>query len=251
MREEFNRAGINIAEATVYDESYWAREEEEYALADLHCVASGIVFEQLVARRIPKEKIWIVPYGASSRIFFPPPEKRRDSFRILFAGQLSLRKGVRTLLGSLRYAKKSNWRVDFFGSIGGEVRKDLMRYDGTVPVQFHGAVSQSKLAEVMRQSSVLVLPSLEEGFGMVVAQALACGTPCIVSDRVGAKDLIVHRENGSIFPVGECEALAEELRFWALQETVVRGDYSWRRPAQQLISLSQKAVVARKGTSVW
>jgi glycosyltransferase involved in cell wall biosynthesis len=100
----------------------------------------------------------------------------------------------------------------------------------------------------MRTSSVLVLPSLEEGFGLVVPQALACGTPCIVSDRVGARDLISHRENGSIFAVGDSSALAAELRFWEEQRVVIQGDFSWRQPARRLISLSREALMPVKAT---
>ena len=88
-----------------------------------------------------------------------------------------------------------------------EARQDLAAYKGRTPLTAHGSVSQGELAEGFRQGSVLVLPSLEEGFGLVVPQALNCGLPCIVSDRVGGKDLIRHRENGSIFPCGDAAAL--------------------------------------------
>jgi glycosyltransferase involved in cell wall biosynthesis len=250
MRGEYQRVGLEIDRETVYDDNYWARETEEYRLADLHCAASTVVRDQLLGCGVPTEKIWIVPYGASPAIFFPPREKRFDSFRILVAGQLSLRKGLATLLRALSSIQNRDWKVDFFGSVSGEVQKDLADYRGKIPLQFHGAVSQSSLAEAMRRSSVLVLPSLEEGFGLVVPQALACGTPCIVSDRVGAKDLISHRENGSIFPVSEPASLVAELRFWADQKMVVRGDYSWRRPARQLISLSGEAVKVSEGAPV-
>jgi glycosyltransferase involved in cell wall biosynthesis len=248
MQGEYERVGIDVARVTVYDDSYWARETEEYRLADLHCVASTVVRDQLLECGVPSERIWIVPYGASPDIFFPPREKRFDSFRILFAGQLTLRKGIATLLRALSEVNAQKWTVDFLGSVGEEVRKDLAGYRGQIPIRFHGAVSQSTLAEAMRTSSVLVLPSLEEGFGLVVPQALACGTPCIVSDRVGARDLISHRENGSIFAVGDSSALAAELRFWEEQRVVIQGDFSWRQPARRLISLSREALMPVKAT---
>jgi glycosyltransferase involved in cell wall biosynthesis len=102
-------------------------------------------------------------------------------------------------------------------------------------------VGQRALAEEFRQSSVLVLPSLEEGFGLVVPQALACGLPCIVSDRVGAADLIRHRDNGSIFPVGDIEALREELVYWSARRIRVQDDVSWRQSATRLVALSGSA----------
>jgi starch synthase len=247
MQGEYSRIGLEIEKVTVYNDDYRARETEEYRLADVHCAASTVVRDQLLRCNVPPEKVWIVPYGASPEVFSPPTEKRFDSFRILFAGQLSVRKGIATLLKALTIAQASEWKMDFFGSVGSEVKKDLADYRGKTPLRFHGAVSQAALAEAMRRSSVLVLPSLEEGFGLVVPQALACGTPCIVSDQVGAKDLIMPRENGSIFPVGEPASLASELRFWAGQKIMVHGDYSWRQPARQLVALSKAALVETKG----
>jgi glycosyltransferase involved in cell wall biosynthesis len=125
----------------------------------------------------------------------PPPD-----FRIVFAGQICLRKGWRALLDALTLAGRKEWRVDLYGGTQSESERDLSAYRGATPLRFHGAVSQAALGAALRAGSVLVLPSLEEGFGLVVPQALNCGIPVIVSDRVGGKDLVRHRENGSIVP---------------------------------------------------
>jgi glycosyltransferase involved in cell wall biosynthesis len=131
--------------------------------------------------------------------------------------------------------------VDFYGARLGEAEGDIAAYRGRCPLHFHGPVPQGELAEAMRRSSVLVLPSLEEGFGLVVPQALNCGLACIVSDRVGGKDLIQHRENGSIVPVQNPEALASELRWWAEHRMCVRQSFGWTEPAERLIALSSAA----------
>jgi starch synthase len=248
MEGEYRRVGIPIERTTVYDDSYWVREAEEYQLADFHCVASSVVRDQLLECGVPKENIWVVSYGASPDIFFPPQNREWDSFRILFAGQVILRKGIVTLLQALSMIDFRNWTVDFFGSLSGEVQKDLAAYRGKVPLKFHGAVSQRALAGAMRRSSILVLASLEEGFGLVVPQALSCGTPCIVSDRVGAKDLISHHKNGSVFPVGDPYSLADELFFWADKHTLIQGDFSWQRPAHRLLAFSTKAMMPTRET---
>jgi glycosyltransferase involved in cell wall biosynthesis len=87
-----------------------------------------------------------------------------------------------------------------------------------------------------------VLPSIEEGFGLVVPQALNCGLPAIVSDAVGGKDLIRHRENGSIFPARDAAALARELTWWAEHRTTVTDRFGWSEPTEKLIELSAKAL---------
>jgi glycosyltransferase involved in cell wall biosynthesis len=161
--------------------------------------------------------------------------------RIVFAGQAGLRKGLRTLLDALTLATRADWRVDFYGAVLGEAHADLAAYRGKSPLTFHGAVPQATLAEAFRAGSVLVLPSLEEGFGLVVPQALSCGLPAIVSNRVGGQDLVRHRETGSIFPAGDATALAAELAWWAAQPRRVTANFGWSEPAQKLITLSQAA----------
>jgi glycosyltransferase involved in cell wall biosynthesis len=241
MEPEYVRAGLRLEEVCPYDAAYFAREDREYALSDWHCAASTIVRDQLIASGIAREKIWVVPYGADEHLFFadgaPPP---RD-FRIVFAGQIGLRKGLKTFLDALTLAGRENWHVDFYGAVLGEARADLAAYRGRTPLEFHGAVSQAQLGDAFRRSSVLVLPSLEEGFGLVVPQALSCGVPCIVSDRVGAKDLIRRGENGSIFPTHDSSALAAELAWWSENPSRVSDTHRWTEPARRLLSLSAEA----------
>jgi glycosyltransferase involved in cell wall biosynthesis len=241
MRDEYQRVGLQIEKATVYDDSFFARESEEYQMADFHCAASTLVAAQLRDTGIPAERIWVVPYGADPAVFFPGPGPE-TKYRILFAGQISLRKNLTTLLSALRLLDRPEWELICCGAVSDEARADLAQGAGRTPVHFRGPIPQTQLSEQMRRASVLVLPSLEEGFGLVVAQALACGTPCIVSESVGAKDLIEVRRNGSTFAAQNVEALAEELVFWSERRTRVSGDYSWKHPAVRLLTFSAAAL---------
>ncbi len=238
MEPEYARVGLRLVDACPYDANYFRREDEEYALADFHCAASTIVRDQLIAIGIDAARIWLVPYGADEGIFHRGNAPAPEPFRIVFAGQVGLRKGLRTFLDALTLAAQADWRVDFFGAVLSEASTDLGAYRGATPLEFHGAVSQSKLADAFRSASVLVLPSLEEGFGLVVPQALNCGCPVIVSDHVGAKDLVRHRENGSVFKTNDAEALASELKWWAANPRRVGDVLGWQAPARALLSAS-------------
>ncbi len=259
MEPEYARVGLRLTDACPYDADYFRREDEEYALANFHCAASTVVRDQLIAIGIDAARIWLVAYGADERIFHsglplqrqagkaegPPPfplaagaTSHDAPFGIVFAGQVGLRKGLRTFLDALTLAARADWRVDFFGAVLGEARTDLDAYRGATPLEFHGAVSQSKLADAFRSASVLVLPSLEEGFGLVVPQALNCGCPAIVSDRVGAKDLVRHRENGSVFKTNNVEALAIEMKWWAANPRRTDDVLGWEAPARTLLAAS-------------
>ncbi|MDR3406408.1 MAG: glycosyltransferase family 4 protein [Chthoniobacter sp.] len=242
MEPEYARIGLQLTDVCPYDDAYFAREDEEYALAEWHCVASSVVRDQLISLGIDARRIWQVPYGADARIFHDSNRVPDNIFRIVFAGQLGVRKGLRTLLEALTLVQKADWKMEFYGAVAGEARHDLDQYRGATPLSFHGPVSQEALAAGFRAGSVLVLPSLEEGFGLVVPQALSCGLPAIVSDRVGGKDLVRHRENGSIFNTGDAAALATELAWWAGHPRRVTENFGWSQPAEKLIEFSAAAL---------
>jgi glycosyltransferase involved in cell wall biosynthesis len=131
--------------------------------------------------------------------------------------------------------------MHFYGGVAPEAQTDLAAYRGRTPLSHHGSVSQGELAEGFGAASVLVLPSLEEGFGLVIPQALNCGVPCIVSDRVGGKDLVRHRENGSIFPCRDVGALAGELVWWEANWRATNESHGWAEPARQVMAASGAA----------
>lgn len=75
-----------------------------------------------------------------------------------------------------------------------------------------GHVPQNELKNLMSRSHVLVLPSIEEGLAMVMAQALACGCPIIASNHSGAEDLINNGLEGFIIPIRDVHSLTDRLQ---------------------------------------
>lgn len=241
VAEEYARAGIPQAAHHGFDAAYFEREQAEYALAERHCVASRVVRAQLIAEGVPENRIWVVPYAADPRCFFPPSRPaRRNPRQIVYAGQLSLRKGLRIALAALAELRQSAaFTLDAYGRVNAEMRAAIAA--ATHPgARFHGGIDQGRLGEVFRHAGMLVLPSWEDAFGLVVPQALSCGLPCIVSDRVGAADLIVPGVNGSVFPAGDAPALAREIAWWSENSAVFRTSHpSWADCAARLLELSQ------------
>ena len=80
------------------------------------------------------------------------------------------------------------------------------------PVYVSGPRPQSELAEMMSQSHVLVLPSIEDGFGMVMTQAMSCGCPVISSVNTGGPDLYNDGKEGLIVPIRSPEAILHSLQ---------------------------------------
>jgi glycosyltransferase involved in cell wall biosynthesis len=77
-----------------------------------------------------------------------------------------------------------------------------------VPVTFTGFLNQSEIVKAYVAADALVLLSTEETWGMVVNEAMVCGRPCIVSDKVGCGPDLVTPETGAVFPLGDVDRLA-------------------------------------------
>lgn len=238
VEPEYVRANLPFTREHIYPSWWIERMRQEAELAHYHCAASSIVASQLAQDGIDGEAIIVVPYGADPQIFPKRTTSPEDRFRIVFAGQLSLRKGVHYLLKALEQADSRAWQLDCFGPLSPETEADFGNYTGAALVRRHGPVSQSRLAGEMARASVLVLPSAEEAFGLVVSQALQVGLPCVVSDRVGAGDLIEEGVNGSIVPFADADALATALTFWRDHPTTVPDNHDWERPAEALLHLT-------------
>lgn len=133
----------------------------------------------------------------------------------LFCAKLQRWKGPHDLLEAFARANVPNSYLAFAGD--GPERSHLERRSAelglTHRVRFLGFLNQSQLPSSYRSADLFALPSLFEPFGLVVNEAMLCGLPVAVSDRVGARfDLVRPAENGYIFPAGDVDALAAILR---------------------------------------
>ena len=227
VKKEFACVGVAFDQHAPVDQEILPHHRQEYSLADFHWAPSQIVKAQLIAVGIAPEQIVVIPFGADPKVFRKREKKMRRK-RILFAGQLTWRKGLR-LLDHVIPQLSPEIELQFVGPFLEESREWVSRWSRDRRVSFSGAQSAEKLAEMMRDSSVLILPSVEESFGLVVAQALSAGIPCLVSDRVGAQDLIVNGENGEVLPWNSPESWVKAINRWVADPKEVEGDYGWER----------------------
>jgi alpha-maltose-1-phosphate synthase len=187
-----------------------ARKDEELRLAARVIVASSFT-KQTLADSPCAAKIDIVPYGAPSPI---SGEISRPSGRlkVLFAGSLGQRKGLSYLLkavemlhGGVELTLLGRKTVDGCAPLEAAVRK--YRW---LPTLSHAAVLRE-----MQNHDVLVLPSLFEGFGLVILEAMAQGGPVITTDHTAGPDIIEEGTEGFIVPIRSADAIAEKLELLA------------------------------------
>jgi starch synthase len=197
------------------------RAEAEYEQADAITIASEFVRRTFLEMGVPAEKIYKIPYGVRLDRFRKTSEPSRDSFDVLFAGSVSLRKGLPYLLEAFRQLRHPRKRLRLVGSVDPVMQKLFQRFDLT-DVEVLGSQPQPRLAELMSSSHVLVLPSIEDGFGLVLGQALACGCPVISSMNTGGQDLITDGAEGFLVPIRSPEALRDRLNQLAEDEDLRR-----------------------------
>lgn len=188
------------------------RKDEELSLADHVIVASSFTKSSLTGIGFPESKISVIPYGA------PPVNTsvpiRNRPFIFLSAGTQSVRKGVHYTLEAWRRIAPRNGSAELWliGSMHLPQRL-LDGLPGTVVVR--PSVPRLELPEIYQQASVLVFPSLVEGFGMVITEAMAHGLPVITTSHTAGPELITDGENGFIVPVRDVNSLADRMQ-WCL-----------------------------------
>ena len=185
-----------------------ARKDEELALADTVIAASTFTRETIKAAPRCTAPIHVVPYGAPpvSAEFVASP--RAEKLRVLFVGSLGQRKGLSYLL---RAAKVLEGRVTVT-LLGRTVSNDCAPLNEAL--QRHRWIPSLPHAEVLREMArhdVLVLPSLFEGFGLVLLEAMAHGLPIITTPHTAGPDLIEEGKEGFIVPIRSSDAIVEKL----------------------------------------
>jgi alpha-maltose-1-phosphate synthase len=190
-----------------------AREESEYEAADCITVPSNFVYRTFIEQGVPASKLRLLPYGVNLSRFQQVDKPDPQRFDILFVGGMSLRKGVQYLVQAYQNINHPAKSLTFVGTPSASLiealgSRGLWPEDATLL----GHVQQTELKKIMSKSHVLVLPSLEEGLAMVMAQAMACGCPVVASNHTGAEDLMTDGLEGFIVPVRDVSALAARIQ---------------------------------------
>ena len=187
------------------------REEAEYTEANAISVPSEFARRTFVQLGIAAEKVVKIPYGVRLERFRPTTRPADDSFEVLFAGSVCLRKGFPYLIEAFQMLRRPKKRLRFAGAIDAAAKPVLDRMDLT-DVEFLGPISQSELADCMSGCHVMVLPSIEEGLALVQGQAMACGCPLISSYHSGGEDLFEDGVEGFLVPIRSSNAIYERLQ---------------------------------------
>jgi glycosyltransferase involved in cell wall biosynthesis len=193
------------------------------------------VGEHLVRLGTPADRIVVIPNGVDLRRFWPRHEMaRNDPPVIAFIARLIVNKGPDTFLTALLQLRREgvDFKAVFIGD--GPLRRKLEQR--ALPlgsaVQFLG--QQPDVAPHLRQSDLLVRPSLTEGLPLGILEAMASRVCVIASDIDGNRDLVTHGQNGVLVPVDDptrlADSIRELLRNSARRAALARAGYEAAQP---------------------
>ena len=193
-----------------------AVKDAEIALADHVLTVSELARNTYVDAGTPGHKVHALPLGADLELFSPrlaPARPHEGAVVFVFVGATIARKGFDLLLAAFERVatERPHSRLRVVGPLVGPT--DWLRANDAITAL--GPLPQAEVAQELAGADCLVLPSRNDSYGMVVAESLACGTPAIVSEMVGAKDLVTADRTGWVVPVEDAAALAKRMLWCA------------------------------------
>lgn len=181
----------------------------------LSVTVSESVKDELVRAGLSPTKVTVVPPGIDYEKYQVKLSEKADYPLILYVGRLTRYKGIEYLIKATKYLleRLPTLKVSIVGR--GNYLNDLVKLrDGMglkKAIKFHGYVSEMEKVRLMQSAHLLVNPSVNEGFGIVVIEAAACGTPAVGTDTTGLRDTILPNKTGFLVPYGRPLALAEKI----------------------------------------
>ena len=249
LREEYSLLGLKW-EAT--HPLIQKMEQQEYKLCSQIAVPSLFVERSFLERGFSDTKIFRNLLGVNSKQFQPPNKTPvspiTSGLKVIFAGTLSIQKGVHHLLEGFTQA---NIIESHLTLLGGETR-ELSHLLNLKPnnVSQLGHRPQKELAKHYQLGHCFVLASIQDGMGMVLIQALACGLPIICTTNTGGEDLlriqktksVTHKHGvtefdaGYVVPIRSAKAIA-----WCLIELATKPGL-WEAKRKSALELENKSL---------
>lgn len=188
--------------------------------ANLYISLTNTMKADLISLGICKDKIKCLPNSVDTQIYKPDGERTDNT--LLFVGRVVPGKGLHILLKALKHVITSvtlnivgpmGWDDNYNQNILHMIELENKR--GKHNINYLGGVdpNDSRLIDLYQHSSVFVLPSFYEAFGVVILEAMACGTPVVSTQTGGTPEIIENQKNGLLVPVNNCIKLADAINY--------------------------------------
>ncbi len=198
----------------VFPKEYEKRLMEEPHRADYCFAASDFTKQSLIYDGIKEEKIKMLPLCFNHNLIDYNPNfltKQNRKLKVLYCGTITQRKGVKYLLDAFEHLDRSNVELTFIGNVQGSGQeffkhKNLYNY---IP-----AINQESLFKTYKNYDVLILPTIFEGFGLVILEAMAAGLPVITTRHSFGFELIKDYQNGLLIEIRDSNAIKNAIEYY-------------------------------------
>jgi glycosyltransferase involved in cell wall biosynthesis len=216
------------------------------------------------AFELPPEKVRTVYNGIDTDTFRPLPGVERRPDKLLYVGNSEDRnKGARYFLEALDLLKDEiDFRVTFVDNEKWRLKLVpglVDQYGLNSRFDFTGRIPTDQLVRHYNEAKLLVTSSVHEGFGLPLAEAMACGTP-VVGTEIGAyREIVEHGQSGWLVPPADPRALAAAIRMmWndaSLRQRLGEGGrrrivekFNWHTAAEQTLAVYEEIVPPKRRT---
>ena len=214
---------------------YWELWKDEVSLADLIWVNSDWSKEAMAKQGVPTDKVEVIPL-AYPQGSLTDPHKYPEAFseerplRLLFLGQINVRKGVHLLLQAMQTIPQAPVELHFVGPIHMTI-PDTMKESR---IQFHGAVSRQETQNHFKSSDAFILPTLSDGFAITQLEAQAYQLPLICSKFCAP--VIKEDENGLLLEDLRPQTIAKAIQ-WCIENPLTLQRWSANSKVNKEFSL--------------
>jgi glycosyltransferase involved in cell wall biosynthesis len=253
VQKECDRLGVRLpaSNESAWNDETLRIEEEEFRLADRLMCPSEFVVNSFLDKGFSRDRLARHTYGFDGNAYFPAPDYKpnKGGLRMLFVGSCAVRKGVHYALEA--WLRSPAHRDGVF-MIAGDFLPDYA--EKLAPMLAHPSVQvlghRNDVPELMRNSDVLILPSVEEGFPLVCMEAFGSGCVPVVSEIcIG---ICEHMQNALIHRVGDVESLAQHITLLnedrALLQRLrsaglnMRGNFTWDAAGVKLLDAYRETI---------
>lgn len=253
VQRECDRLGVVLPadHENAHKELVLKKEEEEYRLATKLLCPSDFVMKTFLDAGFPREQLARHQYGFDDAVFQPAPENgpEKAGLTMLFVGLCSPKKGLHYALEAwmkspARHGGRFLIAGEFLPAYAEKLRPMLA--DQSVKVLGH----RKDVADLMRQSDVFVLPTVEEGSALVTLEARGSGCVLVVSEAAGA--VCKHNVNALVHEVGDVEVLTRHITMLHQDRTLLNrlraaslatiGEITWAAAGRVLVGIYGEAI---------
>ena len=220
-------------------------------IADIYIVASKS--NENLMKKLKVKNIRLLANGVDIDKF-KFNSKNRIEKNILFVGRFEKRKGLHVLIDSLKYLSQKVHLIIIGPHYNDEYAAEILRRINEINnetehfIEYLGSINHEKLVEYLQKTSMMVCPSLSEDFGMVVIEAMSCGTPVIASCTGGLIDIITDGDTGILFQTSNSNELAQKIEYLNENKDIrgkigkngrekVEKNFSWYIIVQKLLKI--------------